>query len=304
MFVDEFENDCVPYLLELHNLYKKLGFEHELVLAINGAGRFNRSCLERWPEEGPELRVVELTRHVPSGVCLQTVLPECRGTILTICGPYRQIADTGLVMLLQAVASGSVDLALPWRRQRVDPMINQFQSRMFNRLVRQMTGAEFHDFSSTLRVVHRTVLEETPLYGDLYRYLPILAKRRGFKVKEFPAIHSEERGRVGYYGVREYVSRLVDLLVMRFNLKFVRKPLRYFGLRGLLLVLFGLSCLVYAAIMKIVGRVELGNSPVLMIGLVLMLAGSGIWGIGLLGEIMTFTLGRKHKDYIVDRILD
>jgi hypothetical protein len=167
-----------------------------------------------------------------------------------------------------------------------------------------MTGSEYHDLSSTLRVVRRKVLEETPLYGDLYRYLPILAKRRGFKVSEYAALHAEERGKVGYYGIREYVSRLVDLLSMRFNIRFVRKPLRYFGSRGLLLFLAGMLCLSGAVFLRFTGQDDLGNSPMLMIGLVLMLAGSGIWGVGLVGEIMTFTHGRKRKEYIVERILE
>lgn len=304
MLVEDAENDFLPYLLDLHGFLASKGMEHELVLAVNGPGAFAGERLKEWPADAPSLKVVELARKVPSGVCLQTVLPDCRGEILIVCGPYKQIADTGLDALLHTVAGGEADLALPWRTQRVDPAVNQWQSQLFNWLVRRMTGAEYHDLSSTLRVVRREVLEETPLYGDLYRYLPLLAKRRGFLVKELPAPHAEERGKVGYYGIREYVSRLVDLAAMRFNLSFARKPLRYFGLRGLLLVLAGVLCMAYVAIQKVSGVDDLGNSPELMIGLVLMLTGSGIWGIGLLGEILTFALGRKHKEYIVEKVLD
>jgi hypothetical protein len=166
-----------------------------------------------------------------------------------------------------------------------------------------MTGVPYHDLSSTLRVVRRKVLEETPLYGDLYRYLPLLARRRGFRVQEIPANHAEERGRVGYYGLREYTSRLVDLLAMHFILNFTRKPLRYFGLRGILLLLLGLSCMTTSLVMRLAGAGTLGDSPMLIIGLVLIVTGSGLWGIGLLGEILTFALGRKRKDYIVEKFL-
>jgi hypothetical protein len=205
--------------------------------------------------------------------------------------------------MLRMVSDGSADLALPWRRGRVDPAINQWQSRLYNALVRHMTGADVHDLSSTLRVVRRAVLEETPLYGDLYRYLPLLAKKRGFKVCEIPAPHTRELGKVGYFGTSVYVSRFVDLLAIRFNLGFARKPLRYFGLRGVLLFLGGALCMTGAVALKITGVDDLGNSPLLMIGLVLFLTGSGLWGVGLLGEILAFTLGRKHKDYVVEKIL-
>lgn len=303
MLVEDVESNFIPYLQELHDHLGQLGIDHELVLAINGPGQFAQECLEQWPAECAPLKLVELTRKVPSGICLQTVLADCQGEILIVCGPYRQIADEGLQELMVAVADGEADLALPWRQQRVDAAVNQWQSRAFNWLVRHMTGAAFHDLSSTLRVVRRKVLEETPLYGDLYRYLPLLAKRRGFRVKELPAQHAEERGKVGYYGLREYVSRLVDLLAMHFTFGFARKPLRYFGLRGILLFLVGLGCMIASLVVRLAGVGALGDSPWLMIGLVLIVTGSGLWGIGLLGEILTFALGRKRKDYIVEKIL-
>ena len=304
MLIEDAESDFVPYLQSLHDYLTTLNIDHELVLAINGAGRFALQCLSRWPAESGALQLVELTRKVPSGICLRTVLADCCGQTLIICGPYRQIADQGLKELLDTVATGEVDLALPWRQQRVDATINQWQSRAFNWLVRQMTGAAYHDLSSTLRVVRREVLEETPLYGDLYRYLPLLARGRGFRVQEVPAYHAEERGKVGFYGLREYASRLVDLLAMHFTLGFARKPLRYFGFRGILLLAAGLGCMATSLLMRLTGSIYLGNSALLMIGLVLIVTGSALWGFGLLGEILTFALGRKRKDYIVEKILE
>lgn len=304
MLVEDAESDFVPYLEDLDNYLGELKLEYELILAINGSGKFAQQCLQHWPTESSPLQVVELARKVPSGICLQTVLADCSGEILIVCGPYRQIADDGLKALLDTVACGKADIALPWRQQRVDSVVNQWQSRMFNWLVRHMTDADYHDLSSTLRVVRRQVLVDTPLYGDLYRYLPLLAKRRGFRVHELPARHAEERGRVGYYGLREYVSRLVDLLAMHFTLGFARKPLRYFGLHGILLLLVGFVCISWSMIMRIAGVGLLGNSPLVMIGLILMVTGSSLWGIGLLGEILTFALGRKRKDYIVEKLLE
>lgn len=303
MLVEDGAADFSGYLLELHGHLDRLGLSHELILAVNGYGAFARACLQSWPEGGPVVQVRELTRRVPSGICLQTVLGDCRGETLIVCGPYRQIGDSGLEALLQAVSKGGADLALPWRQGRVDPAVNQWQSHLFNALVRRLTGTDVHDLSSTLRVVRRTVLEETPLYGDLYRYLPLLAKRRGFKVREIPAPHALELGKVGYYGLREYVSRFVDLLAIRFNLGFARKPLRYFGMHGVLLFLAGALFMASAVVLKVTGVDDLGNSPLLMIGLVLFLTGSSLWGVGLLGEILAFTLGRKHKDYVVEKIL-
>jgi hypothetical protein len=304
MLVEDGDTDFCGYLEELDRHLRTRGFDHELIVAVNGPGAFARGCLRAWPVTAAPVRIFELTRRVPSSICLQTVLPQCRGEILIVCGPYRQIADQGLDALLEAVALGAADMALPWRQRRVDPAVNQWQSRLFNWLVRRLTGAAYHDLSTNLRVVRRQVLEETPLYGDLYRYLPLLACQRGFRVREIPAPHNEERGKVGYYGLREYVSRLVDLLAMQFNFGFARKPLRYFGLRGVVLVFLGMLGMTWAVVLKMFGSGDLGDSLALMVGLVLVLTGSGIWGVGLLGEVLTFTLGRKRKDYIIEQKLE
>lgn len=303
MLVEDGAADFTGYLLDLHRHLNRLGLSHELILAVNGFGNFAQACLRNWPEGGPVVQVRELSRKVPSGICLQAVLGDCHGETLIVCGPYRQIGDSGLEALLQAVSAGGADMALPWRQGRVDPTVNQWQSRLYNALVRSMTGTDIHDLSSTLRVVRREVLEETPLYGDLYRYLPLLAKKRGFKVCEIPAPHVRELGDVGYFGLSVYLNRFVDLLAIRFNLGFARKPLRYFGARGILLFLVGALYMASALVLKVSASDDLGNSSLLMVGLVLFLAGSGLWGVGLLGEILVFTLGRKHKDYVVEKIL-
>ncbi|MFO7652857.1 MAG: glycosyltransferase [Candidatus Krumholzibacteriia bacterium] len=304
MLVETREDDFAAYLLHLHEQLSHRGLDHELVVAVSGPGAFVRAQFEDWPERGPRVRVYELTRNLPIGACLQAVLEECHGELLIVCGPYQQIADDGLDALLAAVASGDADLAMPWRQGRVDPLINQWQSRLFNHLVRGITGADFHDLSGTLRVLRRNVLEEIVLYGDLYRYLPLLAKKRGFRVKEIAAPHTRERGQVGYYGIRSYITRFTDLLTLGFNFGFSRQPLRYFGPRGTAFMFVGFLGFAAALALKLAGLHSLGNSPLLLVGLVLVVAGSGLWGVGLLGEILAFTLARKRKEYVVETILE
>ncbi|MDT8420518.1 MAG: hypothetical protein RQ754_08810 [Desulfuromonadales bacterium] len=304
MIVGE-DEEFTEYLLDLHHYLTSITACHELILVFNGPNESARQRFESdWPAQGPEVLMVELHRKVYSGTCLQSLLSDCRGEILLICGPYRQVADEGLVKMLNAVDSGEADLALPWRQSRVDPPINQLQSWLFNLLVYQMTAVRIHDLNCALRIVRRTVLEESTFHGDLYRFLPLMAQKRGFKIIEIPTPHVQEKGKVGYFGLRVYINRLVDLLTIHFNLNFARKPLRYFGFRGGVLLLLGILLLTYAFVARAAGIDSLGNSPLLMTGLFSVLAGSGLWGVGLLGEILVFALGRKRKDYVIETILD
>lgn len=304
LLVEDTEHDFVDSFHALHLKLADLDYTHELILAVNGPTKFARKCMQRWPVDAPQVEVFEFARKVPSAVCLKTIIPGCHGEILTICGPYQQLDYSGFDLIIREVVDGQVDLALPWRKGRVDPRINQLQSWFFNWLVRKMTGMPFHDLSCLVRVVRKSVMEETPLYGDLYRYLPLLAIKRGFKVKEYPVVHHLEMGKVGFLGIREYVSRLVDLLGIHFIFSFTRKPLRYFGSRGLTVFLAGVSCMLAAVVFRFMDNAGLGDSSLFMSGLLLSVAGSSICGIGLLGEILSFTLGRQRKDYIVEKILE
>jgi len=304
MLVENEEHDFVDYFLKLHTTLVGVGYPHDLVLAINGPSQFSRRCMQNWPATAPEVKIIELAKKVSSAVCLQAVLPDCLGKVLIICGPYQQLDCLGLEQVLSDVSAGQVDLALPWRKNRVDPGINQLQSCLFNWLVKKMTGADFHDLSCLVRIVRKQVLLEVPLYGDLYRYLPLLAARGGFRVREYPVVHQQECGKIGFFGIREYINRFVDLIGMHFTLKFDRKPLRYFGLRGLIIFTAGFFCGAVAVYLRALDGVALGNSPWLLSGLLLMVAGSGVIGIGFLGEILSFVFGRHRKDYIVEKILE
>ena len=277
MLVENSDVDFSDYLVELHEHLNQLGLSHELILALNGPNDFAQTCLDKWPQTGAEIIVLELNRRVFSGICLQVALERCQGEVLVICGPYRQVADDGLGSMLQAIFENRADIALPWRRNRVDPPINQLQSRLFNSVVHYLTGVKVHDLNCSLRVVRRAVLEETVFHGDLYRFLPLMAKKRGFRTLEIPSSHIQEFGEIGYFGLRVYVNRLIDLFAIHFNLHFSRKPLRYFGFRGGLILFVGLLLMLTAVVFRIAEGQHLGSSPQVMFGLILSLAGGGLW---------------------------
>lgn len=304
MLVESDQRDVIPYLARIHMLLAQREVDHELIVTVNGSGSRIREYLIEWPAEGASVRLVELTRRLSQGACLQAVLPDCSGEFLLVCGLYQQIADQGLEELVDAAVSGQVDLVLPWRKERIDRQLNQFQSRVFNGLLRLVTGTRLHDFSSEVRVIRRSVLEEIVLYGDHYRYLPLLAEKRGFRVKEIVATHIDERDDGAYYGLQSYLNRVADIVTMGFNVGFARQPLRYFGPRGAIVVGVGVLMLLVAVIQKATNVHALGDSPLVMVGLALTVVGFLFWGSGLLGEIVVFTMARKRKEYVIEQMIE
>ena len=189
------------------------------------------------------------------------------------------------------------------RWPRIDPWINQVQNYGFHLITRGLTGVQLHDLGCGLKGLRRRVVRGIHLYGDLHRFLPLLAYQRGFRVAEVSVPQHPQDGRMRVYRLGTYLRRLLDILTLVFLLKFTKKPLRFFGLIGAGLFGAGFFVSLVLAIQKSFGLTALADRPLLILGVLLMVLGFQTGSIGLLGEIIIFTHARKMKDYAIDRFL-
>jgi hypothetical protein len=302
MLLEEKREEFYEFLVMLHHAFSSLGTTFELLLISNGTGGFVRSHLDKEKVYFLNLKVLEFSNQTSNAVCLKSALAECEGEILVVCGSYQQITHDSFLNLLASLDS-QVDIVCPWRRKRIDSTLSTIQSRIFNAIVRKVTGTDIHDLSCTVRVLRRRVLEETELYGDMYRFLPVVAARKGFVTREVECAHYQERGKSGLYSFREYTARMADILALYFTTSFSRKPLRFFGAKGMLF--FGVGLLLFAGILlrKLIAADPLGDSPLLILSIIAMVIGVQISSVGLLGEILAFTYGRQKKEYVIEKTL-
>jgi hypothetical protein len=171
-------------------------------------------------------------------------------------------------------------------------------------MVRLITKSNLHDLNCTVKVTRREVLEEIKLYGNMYRYLPILAVQKGFKTKEVRCNHYQEfGGKKGLSNLKEYLIRAVDMLTIYFNIRFIRKPLRFFSAIGMTFLLIGIFLGLFIFIERFTMGALAGNRPLLLLSIFLMVMGVQIGGVGLLGEIVVFTRGRNKKDYTIEKVI-
>ena len=168
-------------------------------------------------------------------------------------------------------------------------------------MVQWTTKLQFNDLSCPFRVFRKEILSAFHLYGDLYRFLPIMAAKRGYRVVEIPCQHLHEEGETGLYSPREYIGRTVDFLTFHFDILSSRKPLRYFGKRALYFLIPGSLLMLFLLVGASLGFFQVGNSPWLIFSLVLLLVGNMTWSVGLLGELIAFAMGRNRKEYLVEK---
>ena len=288
------------FLESLYEIFSSVSESFEILVAANGLEGFLKNELENIPKCNDKLKAFILDKKTTQAVCLKAALKESCGEIIIVCGSYQQITRDSFINLLKSFDKDT-DIISPWRRQRVDPSLNRFQSSLFNVLVRKMTGSRLHDLSCTVKIFRREVLEETELYGNMYRFLPIVADKKGFRCKEIKCEHYQERGKTGFYSPSEYLTRIIDILTLYFNTRFTRKPLRFFSTIGAAFMATGLIIAMYVLIQKIFMQMSIGDRPALLAAVLFLAVGIQVASVGLLGEIVVFTHGRQKKEYTIEK---
>jgi hypothetical protein len=300
--LEEMHSGSVQFIEELYELFSYKEELFELVVIANGIGEFLKNELKTLLNRHDTIKELEFNRKTTQAVCLKAALKETSGEIMIVCGSYQQITSESLLKLLDHL-NDDIDIVAPWRQHRVDSVLNQFQSKLFNALVRKLTASVYHDTSCTVKVFRREVLENVEIYGSMYRFLPILSYQKGFKTKEIKCEHYQQHGKSTYYGLTHYINIFIDIFTLYFNTWFSKKPLRFFSAIGIFLSLTGLFIAFYVFVEKIFLGYSIGDRPLLMLAIFFMVLGAQAASTGLLGEIIAFTHGRHRKEYTVEKII-
>lgn len=293
-------------LVEIYQVHaeilKRIGRSFEFLFVLDGGFEEAARKLEPLQASGEPIRVVILPRRFGEATALMVGFDQARSEILITLSSYLQVMPEGIERVLKMIEEGC-DLAVARRFPRIDTWMNRIQTRGFHFLTRRLTGVDLHDMSCGLKGMRRRVARELHLYGDLHRFLPLLAYQRGFHVAEVAIPQHPADGRMRIYRPGVYLRRLLDILTLVFLFKFTKKPLRFFGLIGVGLFGAGFFISAVLAVQKMLGLTALADRPLLIFGVLLMVLGVQTGSIGLLGEIIIFTHARKVKEYTIDKVL-
>ncbi len=201
--------------------------------------------------------------------------------------------------MIEKMESDGLDLVSGWKKVRKDPLGKRIPSKLYNMVVRLTTGIRLHDFNCGLKVYRKKVTDCLSLYGEMHRYTPVLAVHRGFLVGETPVNHRPREHGKSKYGLSRFFRGYADLLTVLFLRRYSSRPLHFFGGIGTIMSLAGFGISIYLTILW-VGGASIGNRPLLLLGVFLMLVGFQFISLGLLGE-MLLRLSRGQKYIIKER---
>jgi glycosyltransferase involved in cell wall biosynthesis len=281
-----------------------LGKRWELFLVFDGVrGQAHASATQIAQQFAGRVRILSFQQSFGDSVCLTAAFEQSRGKVIVTAPQYVQIDPHEITSLFRALDAGA-DFVTPLRQPRIDPWLNQWQSKSFNWLMRRSVDMQFHDLNCTFRAMKRAVLEEIVLYGDMYRFLPVIAHRQGFRVVEVPVRHIQEWGGAHIFGLGVYARRALDVLGMLFLAKFTLKPLRFFGVIGGIFLGLGLLLAGSITLIWLLHGGGLWNRPTFQLGMLLFVLGVQVIGVGLVGEIIIFTQARNLREYRIERIVE
>lgn len=278
----------------------KTGLEFEMIFVVDGSFSEAYLGLKSLKEKGAPLTIVKLARTFGEAVALNAGFQASKGDVFMTLPAYHQVEPDDLEKLFSKLDES--DLVVGYRWPRIDSRLNQLQTKLFRSIMKSMTGWSFQDLGCSVRIMKRKVVEEISLYGDLHRFIPLLAYKQGFKVSEVPLRQSSREKQLRTYAFGVYIRRLLDLLTVFFLVKFTRKPLRFFGLTGSVILGSGLLLTAYLVVGRLFMGVDLRDRPMLLFGVLLVVLGIQVFAIGLIGEIIIFTHARETKEYTIEEI--
>lgn len=275
------------------------GEQLEFLFVLPPEGGDLAAPLEALRAAGAPVRILRLAQ--PAGFARLTRAGATHATHdrLLLLMPYRRIEAPGLAALLARLDAGA-DAAFAARTPDGERLAARLHRRLFHSLAGPISKGQFHDLGSGVGAVRREALLATPAYGDFFRYLPALMMREGFQVVEVPATRHPADVRAPVYGPAMYFGGLIDLLGMFFLARFTERPLRFFGLLGLLLAIPGGILLVVLLVQRLDG-VGIANRPALLLGTLLLALGVQAIALGLVAEIIVHLSAPTRHSYRLAR---
>ena len=291
---------------ELRSALEPLHTSWEAIFVDDGSSDGTFGALTRLHNAERNVRVVRLRRNFGKAAALVAGFDQARGeTVVTIDGDLQD--DPAEIPRLLAKLDEGFDLVSGWKAHRRDPLSRRVLSRIFNRVTSLFSGVRMHDLNCGLKAYRADVVHGLRLYGELHRFIPVLAHYRGFRIAELPVNHRpREHGR-SRYGVERYVRGFLDLLTVSFIGRYRHRPLHLFGGLGLMLGFIGTAVLVYLTVLKALGH-AIGHRPLLMLGVLLVVIGMQFFSLGLISEMITShheerAQERERAELLVDEIL-
>jgi glycosyltransferase involved in cell wall biosynthesis len=268
---------------EIESACDSIGLPWELIVVDDGSTDGTDEVLRELGDEHPQIRVVRLRRNFGKSAALAAGFAQTSGhTVVTLDGDGQD--DPAEIPALVRRLGEGYQVVSGWKRERHDPRLRRWASRLFNGVTARLSGVRLHDFNCGLKAYDGECARALEIYGELHRYIPVLAVQRGWRVTELPVNHRARRHGRSKFGFGRYARGPFDLLTVLFIGRYQYRPLHLFGGLGFALILVGVVVSAYLAVLRFSGE-AIGDRPLLLLGALLIVVGIQLLTFGLLSQM-------------------
>jgi glycosyltransferase involved in cell wall biosynthesis len=284
-----------PLLGELDVAVAELGVPSEVVFVDDGSTDGSFAEMERLAADRDDVRIVKLRRNFGKSAALAYGFAAVRGAVVVTLDGDRQDDPREIGKLVAALDEG-YDMVSGWKQGRQDPASKTLPSRFFNWTVRRTTGIQLHDFNCGFKAYRREVVDAVVVYGELHRYIPVVAAQQGFRVGEVRVAHRRRTAGQSKFGWQRFARGYLDLLTVLFLGRYHSRPQHLFGGLGSLLFLAGFLVAGYLTVDKLAFGHALSDRPLLLLSVLFMIVGVQLVSLGLLSELIVNSRARSGPD--------
>ncbi len=288
---------------------KENDITYELLFIDDGSNDSSWSVIEKLASEFKEVRGIKFRRNYGKSAALFCGFEAAQGDVVVTMDADLQDNPDELPELYRMIKEDGYDLVSGWKKKRHDPLGKTIPSKFFNRTARWVSGIKLHDFNCGLKAYRKEVVKSVEVYGEMHRYIPILAKRNGFgKIGEKVVVHRERQYGVSKFGVERFLKGFLDLLSVTFISKFGKRPMHLFGGLGTLMFMIGFFSSLYLGVKKLyyvyhhIQQPLVTSSPYFYIALACMVIGTQLFVAGFLAELVSRNSPERNK-YQIEKVL-
>lgn len=306
------EEESLPELCNwISRVMDSHGFSYEILLINDGSTDNSWGIIGELSAESKVIKAVKFNRNYGKSAALDTGFKLAQGKVVITMDADMQDSPDEIPELYRMIVEDGLDMVSGWKKKRHDPITKTIPSRFFNATTRIISGIKLHDFNCGLKAYNSDVVKNIKVYGEMHRYIPVIAKWHGFnKIGEKAVEHRSRKYGTTKFGVERFIYGFLDLLSITFVSKFKRRPMHFFGVLGTLSFLFGIlsaSWLIWKKleaiyILKVPVAREVVDQPLFFLALVAIIVGVQLFMAGFIGELLVINKTEKDEYLVIDSI--
>lgn len=300
------EDESLPELISWIKRVLTDKYSYEIILVDDGSSDNSWNVISELAKENKEIKGIKFRRNYGKSAALYKGFEKAQGDVVITMDADLQDSPDEIPELYRLITEEKFDVISGWKKKRYDPFVKRFTSKFYNWTARKVTKIHLHDFNCGLKAYKKSVVKSIEVYGEMHRYIPVLAKRAGYgKIGEKVVHHQERKYGVTKFGLERFINGFLDLLSISFMTKFGRRPMHFFGVIGTLMFIIGGGVALWLLIEKIIYSLknvpvrDVTSQPLFYLALTAIIIGVQLFLAGFIGELVTRNSTDRNV-YLVD----